>query len=223
MNYLLPLPRRAADALLGERRRRGRRRAVLRSLGHRQDDALERSRARAHWRRRARVGRSRACSTSKADATPRRSVCPLKPSPRSMPRRNGSGPCSRTWPSIAESRRLDLDDDRLTENTRAAYPISFIGNAVPSGQGGHPAEHRDADRRRVRRVAADLAADGRRSDVPLPVRLHGEGRRARKKASPSRRRRSARASARRSCRWRRAATPRCSASGSRSIRRGCGW
>jgi phosphoenolpyruvate carboxykinase (ATP) len=37
-----------------------------------------------------------------------------------------------------ESRRLDLDDDRLTENTRAAYPISFIGNAVPSGQGGHP-------------------------------------------------------------------------------------
>jgi len=36
------------------------------------------------------------------------------------------------------SRRLDLDDDRWTENTRAAYPISFIGNAVPSGQGGHP-------------------------------------------------------------------------------------
>ena len=38
----------------------------------------------------------------------------------------------------AASRRLDLDDDRLTENTRAAYPISFIGNAVKSGQGGHP-------------------------------------------------------------------------------------
>jgi phosphoenolpyruvate carboxykinase (ATP) len=37
-----------------------------------------------------------------------------------------------------ESRRLDVDDDRLTENTRAAYPISAIGNAVPSGQGGHP-------------------------------------------------------------------------------------
>ena len=37
-----------------------------------------------------------------------------------------------------ETRRLDLDDDRLTENTRAAYPISFISNAVPSGQGGHP-------------------------------------------------------------------------------------
>ncbi len=38
----------------------------------------------------------------------------------------------------AESRALDLDDDRYTENTRAAYPISFIDNAVSSGQGGHP-------------------------------------------------------------------------------------
>ncbi len=37
-----------------------------------------------------------------------------------------------------ETRHLDLDDDRYTENTRAAYPISFIDNAVPTGQGGHP-------------------------------------------------------------------------------------
>ncbi len=37
-----------------------------------------------------------------------------------------------------ETRALNLDDDRLTENTRAAYPIDFIDNAVPSGQGGHP-------------------------------------------------------------------------------------
>jgi phosphoenolpyruvate carboxykinase (ATP) len=37
-----------------------------------------------------------------------------------------------------ESRRLDLDDDHLTENTRAAYPICYISNAVLSGQGGHP-------------------------------------------------------------------------------------
>ncbi len=37
-----------------------------------------------------------------------------------------------------ETRALDLDDDRHTENTRAAYPISFIENAEPSGQGGHP-------------------------------------------------------------------------------------
>jgi phosphoenolpyruvate carboxykinase (ATP) len=37
-----------------------------------------------------------------------------------------------------KTRELDLDDDRYTENTRAAYPISFIDNAVASGQGGHP-------------------------------------------------------------------------------------
>jgi phosphoenolpyruvate carboxykinase (ATP) len=37
-----------------------------------------------------------------------------------------------------DTRELNLDDDRFTENTRAAYPISFIENAVPSGQAGHP-------------------------------------------------------------------------------------
>jgi phosphoenolpyruvate carboxykinase (ATP) len=37
-----------------------------------------------------------------------------------------------------KTRELNLDDDSYTENTRAAYPISFIDNAVPSGQGGHP-------------------------------------------------------------------------------------
>jgi phosphoenolpyruvate carboxykinase (ATP) len=37
-----------------------------------------------------------------------------------------------------ETRVLNLDDDRLTENTRAAYPISFIDNAVASGHGSHP-------------------------------------------------------------------------------------
>jgi len=37
-----------------------------------------------------------------------------------------------------ESRRLDLDDDSLTENTRAAYPISHLQNIVPSGVGDQP-------------------------------------------------------------------------------------
>ncbi|MEZ4708196.1 MAG: phosphoenolpyruvate carboxykinase (ATP) [Caldilineaceae bacterium] len=36
------------------------------------------------------------------------------------------------------TRRLDLDDDLLTENTRAVYPIAHIANATRSGQGGHP-------------------------------------------------------------------------------------
>jgi phosphoenolpyruvate carboxykinase (ATP) len=32
----------------------------------------------------------------------------------------------------------DYDDDRYTENTRAAYPVDFIDNCELSGRGGHP-------------------------------------------------------------------------------------
>ena len=35
-------------------------------------------------------------------------------------------------------RRLDLNDDRLTENTRASYPVTHIPNAIYPGIGGHP-------------------------------------------------------------------------------------
>ena len=38
----------------------------------------------------------------------------------------------------AESRKVDLNDDSLTENTRAAYPIGHIPNIVPEGTAGHP-------------------------------------------------------------------------------------
>ncbi len=37
-----------------------------------------------------------------------------------------------------ESRRIDLDDSTLTENTRAAYPILHIDNVVFPGIVGHP-------------------------------------------------------------------------------------
>jgi phosphoenolpyruvate carboxykinase (ATP) len=37
----------------------------------------------------------------------------------------------------SETRRVDLDDDSLTENTRASYPISQISNADQSGVAGH--------------------------------------------------------------------------------------
>ncbi len=36
------------------------------------------------------------------------------------------------------TRRPDFDDASFTENTRGAYPIEFIDNAVPAGMGGHP-------------------------------------------------------------------------------------
>jgi len=53
--------------------------------------------------------------------------------------------CTRKFGTILENvaidvqtRRINLDDDSLTENTRAAYPISHISNSVRSGVGGHP-------------------------------------------------------------------------------------
>jgi phosphoenolpyruvate carboxykinase (ATP) len=53
--------------------------------------------------------------------------------------------CTRKFGTILENvgmdlstRRLDLDDASLTENTRAAYPISHLKNIVRAGVGGHP-------------------------------------------------------------------------------------
>jgi phosphoenolpyruvate carboxykinase (ATP) len=36
------------------------------------------------------------------------------------------------------TRALDLDSEKLTENTRAAYPIDYIPNIVPGAMAGHP-------------------------------------------------------------------------------------
>lgn len=38
----------------------------------------------------------------------------------------------------AQTRRVDLDDDTLTENTRAAYPITHLPKIVPDYMAGHP-------------------------------------------------------------------------------------
>ncbi len=53
--------------------------------------------------------------------------------------------CTHTFGTVLENvvidettRTVDLDSDALTENTRAAYPLTCIPNAVPSGTGGHP-------------------------------------------------------------------------------------
>jgi phosphoenolpyruvate carboxykinase (ATP) len=53
--------------------------------------------------------------------------------------------CTRRFGTILENvvydpihRGVDLDDDRITENTRASYPLEFIANAVPEKRAGHP-------------------------------------------------------------------------------------
>jgi phosphoenolpyruvate carboxykinase (ATP) len=53
--------------------------------------------------------------------------------------------CTRRFGTILEnvtfdpvSRHLDLDDYRVTENTRAAYPLEYIENSLPEKRAGHP-------------------------------------------------------------------------------------
>jgi phosphoenolpyruvate carboxykinase (ATP) len=53
--------------------------------------------------------------------------------------------CTRRFGTILENvvmdpltRHLDLNDDRIAENTRAVYPLSYIDNSVPEKMGGHP-------------------------------------------------------------------------------------
>jgi phosphoenolpyruvate carboxykinase (ATP) len=53
--------------------------------------------------------------------------------------------CTRRFGTILENvvmdpltRRLDLNDDRIAENSRAVYPLSYIDNSVPEKMGGHP-------------------------------------------------------------------------------------
>ncbi len=36
------------------------------------------------------------------------------------------------------TRKIDLNDESITENTRASYPLEFIDNAVPEKKAGHP-------------------------------------------------------------------------------------
>lgn len=40
----------------------------------------------------------------------------------------------------AATRRLDFNSDEITENTRAAYPLSFIDNALEPSVAGHPSQ-----------------------------------------------------------------------------------
>jgi phosphoenolpyruvate carboxykinase (ATP) len=53
--------------------------------------------------------------------------------------------CTRKFGTILENvafdpvtRIIDLDDESITENTRASYPLDYIANAVPEKLGGHP-------------------------------------------------------------------------------------
>ena len=53
--------------------------------------------------------------------------------------------CTRKFGTILENvvydpvtRLIDLDDETITENTRASYPLAFIDNAIQEKKAGHP-------------------------------------------------------------------------------------
>lgn len=53
--------------------------------------------------------------------------------------------CTQRFGTILENvvydpviRSIDLDDDSITENTRASYPLSYIENSIPEKVAGHP-------------------------------------------------------------------------------------
>src|SRR4029079_7195242 len=91
---------------------------------------------------------------------------------------------------------LDLDDDSLTENTRAAYKLEQIANALPAKRAGHPSSvvFLTADAFGILPPIARLSRDhalywflscltatlGRsRVELLFPVGLQGEARRRR--------------------------------------------
>ena len=104
-------------------------------------------------------------------------------------------------------RASSISTTTRSPRTRAP-PIRSTSSTTPSpaGHGRPPAEHRHADRRRLRRAAADRAADPRRRRCTTSSPATPPRSRAPRRASPSRRRPSAPASARRSCRCRRRIT-----------------
>ena len=107
---------------------------------------------------------------------------------------------------VDEQGVVDLDDDSKTENTRAAYKLEQIGNALPAKRAGHPRAVVFLTADAFGDPAADRApvARRRRSTTSSPASPRSSP--APRSASPSRSRPSRPASASRSCRSRRRST-----------------
>ena len=166
---------RLPDALLGERRRRGPRRDLLRPLRDRQDDALRRPRALADRRRRARLGRQR-CLQHRGRLL-REGDPPLR---RGRARDLQDHPHVRDDPRERHDRRerRARPRRRLEDREHARRLQARADRQRAADEAGRPPERgRDADRGRLRDPPADRAADARPGALLLPLRLHGEGRR----------------------------------------------
>ena len=79
--------------------------------------------------------------------------------------------------AVDERGVIDLDDDSKTENTRAAYKLERIANALPTKMAGHP-QHvvfLTADAFGILPPIARLSRD--QAHVLVPLRVHREARR----------------------------------------------
>ena len=124
---------RPADALVGQRRQGGRLGRVLRPSRDGQDHAVRRPGAQPHRRRRARLGRRTASSTSRAAATPRPSASPRCTSPTSSRRPSASGRSSRTSTSTP-TRASSTSTPSGSPRTPAA-PTRSTSSATPTRPG----------------------------------------------------------------------------------------
>ena len=207
------------SANIGAGRRHG---ALLRPVGHRQDDAVERSGSPADRRRRAWLERSRRVQlrrrllreddspVGRSRAADLRDHAALRH--RARERGDGSGDARAGFRRrVADREHARRVSDRVHRQRRA------VGHRRPSE------EHRDADGRCLRRAAADRAALGGRRDVSLPLGLHREGGRHREGRDRTERdlqhllRRAVPAAQSRT------STRSSSASASPSTARACGW
>ena len=75
----------------------------------------------------------------------------------------------------SDTRRLDLDDDTLTENTRACLSNFAHPERNAHGQGGSPEEYHLPDRGCVWRDAAHLSADVGTSPISFHFWIYGKG------------------------------------------------
>ena len=175
LNYYLPEQRRDADALLGQCRRQGRRRDLLRPVRHRQDHAVGRSEPHADRRRRARLGPERRLQfrrrllrqVHQAVAGSRaRDLCRLEPLRRGARELRAR----RRHPRGRFRRRLQDREHALGLSARI-HPERLAHRPRAAAE-----ERGDARRRRLRRAAADRQALAGAGDVSLPVGLHRQGR-----------------------------------------------
>ncbi len=72
---------------------------------------------------------------------------------------------------------FDLDDERLTPNSRASFPLSYLGNVKPSARAGHPEDDPLPHGRRPRRPPSDRPALQGAGDALVPHGLHEQARR----------------------------------------------